>query len=258
MAESTAPPAPVPRRPRVPAPDGSDAAFRPVRGGNAFEETVERLLQAIKLGLVQEGDRLPPERELATRLRVSRMTLREAIRDLRRAGYVESRRGRLGGTFVRYRPVDLTPPPADTLRRARELTGSLEDVLALRRVLEVGATELAAGRRLAEHERASLRERLADCASRPPGGYRQRDSRLHLALAELSGSVSLAAAVADARVRLNDLLDAIPLLPRNIKHSNAQHAAIVAAVLAGDPARARREMEEHADGTAALLRGFLG
>jgi DNA-binding FadR family transcriptional regulator len=258
VADSAAPPAPVPGRPRDPAPDGTDAAFRPVRGGNAFEETVERLLQAIKLGMVQDGDRLPPERQLAARLGVSRMTLREAIRDLRRAGYVESRRGRLGGTFVRYRPVESTAPPADALRKARELTGSLEDVLALRRVLEVGAAELAARRRLSEPERAYLRERLADCASRPAGGYRQRDSRLHVALAELSGSVSLAAAVADARVRLNDLLDAIPLLPRNIKHSDAQHATIVGAVLAGDPARARQAMEEHVDGTAALLRGFLG
>ena len=194
----------------------------------------------------------------ATDLPNAETRLREAIRDLRRAGYVESRRGRLGGTFVRYRPVEITAPPADALRRARELTGSLEDVLALRRVLELGATELAARRRLSERERAYLRERLSDCASRPAGGYRQRDSRLHLALAELSGSVSLAAAVADARVRLNDLLDAIPLLPRNIRHSDAQHATVVAAVLAGDPARARQAMEEHVDGTAALLRGFLG
>jgi DNA-binding GntR family transcriptional regulator len=77
-----------------------DAVFRPVRAGNPFEETVERLLQAIKLGVVVPGDRLPPERELATRLNVSRVTLREAIHALTEAGYVESRRGRYGGTFV--------------------------------------------------------------------------------------------------------------------------------------------------------------
>ncbi|HEV7654192.1 MAG TPA: FCD domain-containing protein [Mycobacteriales bacterium] len=232
------------------------AAFRPVRGGNAFEETVERLLQAIKLGLVQAGDRLPAERELAAQLRVSRMTLREALADLQRAGYVESRRGRLGGTFVRYVPADAAVPPAGALERAR--TADLEDVLTLRSVLETGAAELAARRGLGPEEAALLRERLADCAAGPPSGYRQRDSRLHLALAELSGSPSLAAAVADVRVRLNDLLDAIPLLPRNIRHSEQQHTAVVEAVLAGDPDRARREMAGHVDGTAALLRGFLG
>ena len=78
----------------------SAPVWRPVRGGNAFEITVARLAQAIKLGLVAEGDRLPAERDLAERLQVSRVTLREAIRALREAGYLESRRGRTGGTFV--------------------------------------------------------------------------------------------------------------------------------------------------------------
>src|SRR5215470_10881960 len=76
------------------------AVFQPVRAGNAFEETVERLLRAIKLGVVAAGDRLPPERELAARLGVARATLREAIHALADAGYVASRRGRYGGTFV--------------------------------------------------------------------------------------------------------------------------------------------------------------
>jgi len=81
------------------APARSVPVWRPVRGGNAFEITVARLAQAIKLGLVAEGDRLPAERDLAERLQVSRVTLREAIRALREAGYLESRRGRTGGTF---------------------------------------------------------------------------------------------------------------------------------------------------------------
>jgi len=58
------------------------------------------LLTSIKLGIVTPGDRLPPERELADRLNVSRATLREAIRALQQSGYVESRRSRYGGTFV--------------------------------------------------------------------------------------------------------------------------------------------------------------
>jgi DNA-binding FadR family transcriptional regulator len=239
----------------VPTPQ--DAVFRAVRGGNAFEETVERLLQAIKLGVVRNGDRLPAERDLAVRLGVSRMTLREAIRDLQRAGYVESRHGRFGGTFVLYRPE----PPAssgDVRTIARQMGESLEDALAFRRVLEVGAVELAATRPLLTDQRGYLSRRLAECAGAPPAEYRQHDSRLHLAIAELSGSPSLAAAVADVRMRLNDLLDAIPLLRRNIRHSDAQHARIVAGILAGERDRAREAMEEHLDGTAALLRGFLG
>src|SRR5262245_61129196 len=78
--------------------------LRPVREGNAFEETVERLLTVIKLGVVGPGERFPAERELATQLGISRPTLREAIRELQQAGYVESRRGRSGGTFVTGAP----------------------------------------------------------------------------------------------------------------------------------------------------------
>ena len=82
-----------------------DALFRPVRAGNAFEETVSRLLQAIRLGIVPPGDALPAERDLAARFSVSRDTVRDAIRSLSDAGFLVPRRGRYGGTFV----VD-TPP----------------------------------------------------------------------------------------------------------------------------------------------------
>jgi GntR family transcriptional regulator, transcriptional repressor for pyruvate dehydrogenase complex len=63
--------------------------------------------------------------------------------------------------------------------------------------------------------------------------------------------------VVQARVRLADLLNAIPMLRRNLEHANVQHARIVHAILNGSPDRARRAMEEHVAGTAALLRGFL-
>jgi DNA-binding FadR family transcriptional regulator len=58
-------------------------------------------------------------------------------------------------------------------------------------------------------------------------------------------------------MRVNALLDAIPLLERNIRHSEEQHARIVAAIIDGEPDRARGAMAEHLSATAALLRGFL-
>jgi DNA-binding FadR family transcriptional regulator len=229
-----------------------DAVFRPIRTGNAFEETVERLLHAIKLGVVTAGERLPAERELALRLGVSRATLRDAIRELEQAGYVESRRGRSGGTFVIYRPTQ----GADEVARLPRGSG-LEDALTLRSVLESGAAEAAARRQLSDDERRHLVDRLADCDAADRPGYRQLDSRLHLAIAEVTGSASLAAAVADVRMRINDLLDQIPVLAPNIEHSRVQHRMLVDAILARDPLAARAAAEEHLDGTAALLRGFL-
>jgi len=232
-----------------------DALFRPVRTGNPFEETVERLLQAIKLGVVVPGDRLPSERDLAARLNVSRVTLREAIHALTEAGYVESRRGRYGGTFVNERLPKPRRTPAKRL--ARELGDGLDDALVLRAALETGAAEAAAVRSLSDAEQDHLRRCLAETSAAKLSDYRRFDSRLHLAIAEVTGAPSLTSATADARMRLNELLDAIPLLERNIRHSNEQHEAIVAAILAGDPEAARRAMQEHLSGTAALLRAFL-
>ena len=241
--------------PSVPAP-----AWRPVRGGNAFEITVARLVQAIKLGMVAVGERLPAERDLAERLRVSRVTLREAIGALRGAGYLESRRGRSGGTFV----VSSTPVSAhgetwpDATELAREMGESLHDALDFRRVVEPGTAGLAASRALSAADRQRLVACLTASRDREAGVRRTADSRLHLAIAAASGSPSLAAAVADVQLTLDRLLAAIPVIPRNLDHSDDQHGRVVDAILAGDPAGARVAMEEHCDGTAELLRGLLG
>jgi len=241
-----------------PPADGAEAAvFRPVRAGNAFEETVERLLQAVRLGIVAPGERLPPERELAARLGVSRVTLREAIRSLADAGLVQSRRGRTGGTFVLTDgagPGTVAGPAAG----AQPGPAALRDALRLRRVLEVGAVELAAERTLTAAVRADLEHRLEAATATSLREHRAADSRLHLALAEASGSPSLVTAVADVRMRVNAFLDRIPFLPPNLANSHAQHREVVAAVLGGDPAAARSAMHAHLDATAALLRGFLG
>jgi DNA-binding FadR family transcriptional regulator len=232
--------------------------LRPVRQGNAFEETVERLLTVIKLGLLGPGQRFPPERELAAQLGISRLTLRDAIRELQQAGYVESRRGRFGGTFITYRPP--APDTGELLRLAREDGDKLTDALTFRMAVETGSAQLLAqvsGETARANVRYVLQARLADVNRASPQDYRRLDTLFHLSIAELTGSTLLAAACADARMRLNDLLNAIPVLRRNIDHTAGQHGAIVDAILAGDAELARRAVAEHLDGTGALLRGFL-
>lgn len=229
----------------------ASSLLRPVRLGNAFEDTVGRLLETIRLGVLAPGESLPPERELAARLGVSRDTVREAIKSLSDAGYLVSRRGRYGGTFL---ADDLPPPTADGERFTR---ADIDDTLRLREILEVGAARMAAGRTLTAIERETLWSRLTDVRSATLEDYRRLDSRLHLAIAEASGAPSLVPLVAENRMRLNELLDHIPLIERNIVHSDEQHDAIVMAILAGDVDGAAAAMTAHVWGSASLLHGFL-
>jgi DNA-binding FadR family transcriptional regulator len=234
------------------APLVSDALLRPVRPGNAFEDTVGRLLQTIRLGVIAPGESLPPERELAARLQVSRDTVREAIKSLAETGYLVSRRGRYGGTFL----ADELPTPETEGTQAITRV-ELDDALGLREILEVGAARMAATRTLTAGERELMWSRMADVRGANPADYRRLDSRLHLAIAELAGVPSLVPLVAENRMRMNQLLDRIPLLSRNIAHSDEQHEVIVIAILAGDADAAEAAMRAHIAGSASLLHGFL-
>jgi GntR family transcriptional regulator, transcriptional repressor for pyruvate dehydrogenase complex len=230
------------------------SVFSPVPVRNAFEVTIERLAQSIRLGVLAGGERLPPERELAATLGVSRVTLREAIKALRDAELVESRRGRGGGTFVVAPKLASTLPGNDLDEVARP---ALNDTLDLRRIVEPGAAALAASRTLSAPDRATLHRCLREATDCAPEARRLADCRLHMAIAAAGESASVAAVVADVQMRLTELLRAIPVIAANIQHSDRQHAEIVAAILAGEPEAARAAMEEHVDGSAALLRGLL-
>ncbi|PTT70785.1 FadR/GntR family transcriptional regulator [Arthrobacter sp. HMWF013] len=231
--------------------DTSAPVVRPARHGNVFEETIERLLQNIKLGLFAVGEKLPPERELAELLGVSRATLRDALAELQKAGYVEVQRGRYGGTYVCGRP-SAGPGSFPELDPAE-----VEDILTFRNVLEPAAASLAAKATLSPSQRSHLLKTLAEVASAPAELYRPKDARFHVAIAEVTGSPSLARAVADVRSKVSDLLDRIPLLEPNLEHSNQQHQAIMDAILRGDGEEAFRMAQDHLQGTASLLHGFL-
>ena len=234
--------------------------LKPIRGGNTFEETVERILQTIRLGLIHSGEQLPPERELATMLEISRDTVRDAIASLSEAGYLAIRRGRYGGTFI----ADVVPAgpivigrDGDVLERRQFTRADIHDVLVLRAVLEPGAAFQAALSDLTGELRDRLWSVHQETTAASVEDYRRLDSRLHLMIAEMTGSNALVHQVAQSRVRINELLDEIPLLPRNIAHSNEQHETIVMAILTGRPEDAEGAMRDHLEGSAALLRGFL-
>ncbi len=235
-----------------------DVVLQP-SAGNAFENTVEQLARAIRLGVLANGEQLPPERELAERLGVARNTLRDAIAALRESGLVTTKRGRGGGTWVTYAaefPAASTAAPKGAFVRSG---AALADAIDFRRVVEPGAAWLTATRSLARDQRVWLTDSLREVDEAPDDAERRvADSRLHLAIAALSGSPMLIDAVTRSQAALHEMLTAIPVLRRNIEHSDQQHHDIVDAILRGDAERARTVMEEHCDATSALLRGLIG
>ncbi|MGA2289947.1 MAG: FCD domain-containing protein [Bradyrhizobium sp.] len=98
-------PAPLQRRDRAPDVPAAAAAaavkFRPIHTRRAFEEICQRIREQLALGVLKPGDKLPPERELAQQLGVSRNVLREALRSLEMAGVLRLQKGVKGGAFIR-------------------------------------------------------------------------------------------------------------------------------------------------------------
>ena len=85
--------------PRAPASPGP-VTFRPIHTRRAFEEICERMREQLALGVLKPGDKLPPERDLAQQLGVSRNVLREALRSLEMAGVLRLQKGVKGGAFI--------------------------------------------------------------------------------------------------------------------------------------------------------------
>lgn len=244
--------------PRDPGVDASTASlFTKVRSRNTLEETVHRLAATIKARLLAPGDRLPPERDLASRLGVSRSTLREALRVLVRAGYLEAQRGRNGGTFVaRWPPL---VPPRQRKSVLDPLRGTLPGLLDFRRAVEPAAAELAA-LRAAPAEVAGLEGILAGMAGaeRAFETYRAGDARFHVGIARAARSPLILRAVTEVQTALTDVLDLIVYHSlRVLEHSTAYHWRILDAIRARHPTRARQLMLDHILATESIIRSLI-
>jgi DNA-binding FadR family transcriptional regulator len=228
-----------------------DTVFAPVRSQTAFEETLERLGTAIKLGLLAPGARLPAERELCARLGISRSTLRQALTALAQSGHLHAVRGRGGGTFVAERPPPADPP-------SRDVVESWRDACDVRLAVELGVAALAA-QRAAEAELRPLDELVAAMDERIDDfpGYRQADVRFHMGLAEATHSPRLVSAMTEAQGAMSDLISHIAHPPEILEHSNAQHARLLACLRAHDVDAAMRIMADHLHGTELVLAALL-
>jgi DNA-binding FadR family transcriptional regulator len=228
-----------------------ETVFAPVRSQTAFEETVERLGTAIKLGLLPAGTRLPPERELCEKLGIARSTLRQALVALAQSGHLRALRGRAGGTFVADPLPPASPPPAAVLAEWR-------DICDKRMAIEVGVATVAAER--AEPEMLDALDSIVvalDGMLEDFAGYRQADVRLHVGLAELTRSARLVSAMTDAQGEMTGIISLIAHPPEVLDVANAQHRRLLGALRRHDPGDAARVMAEHVRATEHILAGLL-
>ena len=237
----------------APGPTASslDAVFAPVHSQTAFEETVERLGTAIRLGLLMPGTRLPAERELCAQLGIARSTLRQALVALGQSGHLHATRGRGGGTFVADPQPPATPPSAKVLSGWR-------DVCDRRMTIEIGIAVLAAER--ADRELVDALDELVmriDDTLHDFGAYRPLDVRFHVGLAEATGSRRLIAQMTQIQGAMGRLISHIAHPPEVLDSANDQHRRLVAAVRRHDEASAAREMTEHLRGTEHVLAGLM-
>lgn len=244
----------------APPPDpGADAALRrvvestvftPVRGGDVTAEAVARLGQAIGMGLLRPGDRLPPETQLARDLGISPVSLRGALTILRNAGLLETRRGRGGGTIV-IEP-DTPPPVAGELPDHTELA----EFVDYRCIVEGGAAALAA-RRASPPQVNHLRRLVSEMkGTRSFREWSEQDTVLHLLIAEVTGSSRLMVEVGRLRAEVFRISQLVPIAAEVIELADREHEVLVDAIASGREQAARSAMVGHVESTASLWIGL--
>ncbi|WP_169979692.1 MULTISPECIES: FadR/GntR family transcriptional regulator [unclassified Microbispora] len=236
------------------------AVFSPVDSTARVDAVVRRLADAIAVGLLADGEQLPSEAELAGRLGVSTVTLREALMALRQQGMVETRRGRGGGSFVRL-PAELDPLArlrtfaADELRDFGDHYAAIAGTaarLAAERSLPSDLAPL--WRTLDEMDEVAAAPRAAGSPGEACARLRRLDGRFHIEVAAASQSARLT----QEEIRLQADIGPLLWLPHEglsgHDETAAQHRAIAGAVRRGDGEQARAVAERHVlDATRHLI-----
>jgi GntR family transcriptional regulator, transcriptional repressor for pyruvate dehydrogenase complex len=231
-----------------------DAVFEPVHPPTTFEETVERLGTAIRLGLLPPKTKLPPERELADELGISRSTLRQAITTLVQSGHLVSRRGRAGGTFVADEPPLAHGDSGEPIHR-----DAARAVFDYRIAVETGAATLAAER--ATEDDFERLEAFTDSMSTTDGAnfeeWRRADVRFHIGVAEACHSPRIVAVMTEVQGQMTDMVERIAHPDEVLTRANAQHRRLVTLLRRRDAVGAVRLIREHCAGTEHILAGLL-
>jgi GntR family transcriptional repressor for pyruvate dehydrogenase complex len=217
-------------------------AFETVHRGRVYEQVLKQLQEQIVTGRLKPGDKLPPERELAQRFKVSRSSVRDAIQALQVMRLVRSRQG--GGTAVCEISADTLASPLSQALAGRQ--GLIAELIEARKIIEPA---LAA--RAAVNAREEEIERLEEILCRQEEKTRrsepvlEEDSDFHYTIA-LAARNSVVRRMVDL---LMDLLRASRSrnmqIPGRLARSLAGHRRVLAAIRSRDPRAARAAMLRH-------------
>jgi GntR family transcriptional repressor for pyruvate dehydrogenase complex len=216
--------------------------FSSIQTRKVSDEVLGILVDALRGGIYEVGDMLPPERDLAERLGVSRKVLREAIERLRSEGIVAVRRGATGGTIV------------ESLENLAELCAqiqgetrtSLRSLLEIRRPIEwTGA--ILAGQKASDSQQGSLWRlvQLLDDVIDNPKEFWEIDMRFHIAVAEFSGNTYCARF-------LREIINGLSVIKQQFPYAHVPHQQAITnqretceAIVSGDPAAILQAMDAH-------------
>lgn len=205
---------------------------------------VAQLRDMIHRGELSSGDRLPPERDLAKILGVSRPTLRAGIRTLSAVGVLKSKQG--AGTFVAE--ADVSPAlDSNPLRLMASLHGfSSAEMFEARLLLEMAIAGLAAERATSEHI-AVMAEEIAEMFATldEPEEYLVHDMRFHQMIAAASGNRILTALMNMVASILFDVRSKTVYRAQDLKESAEMHRQIYRAIREHDTGAARKMMRDH-------------
>lgn len=234
----------------------SRTVFAPLDAGGRAETVARRLVQAITLGLLLDGECLPAESELASQFGVSPVTLREALAMLREMGLVQTRRGRQGGSFIRA-PDQAQDGYLEAQLRLLSVH-ELQDIGDHRAAVAGAAAGLASQRAL-DGDVAALREHVAWLRGAAGRTERRRaDARIHIEIAAAAQSPRLTRQEMDLWSEVGDLVW-LPVTGDLVAAVTAEHEALVDAISQGDPDQARRLAEQHVLAeTERLIKRRLG
>jgi GntR family transcriptional regulator, transcriptional repressor for pyruvate dehydrogenase complex len=230
--------------------------FKAVRTARTFEDIVRQVVEAIRSGILAEGDLLPGERVLAQRFEVSRPTVRSAIAELSAAGVLATAQGRSGGAKVAsmWIPDELQLRPMDPVAM-----DEIIELLEARRVLEPAVAQLAA-ERLGDEVIARLEESIALQRAHIDDRRKaiQAEERFHRVIWAAADSPTLEGMLASLFAQLAVARDMVMRDERDMRVAIELHEQTLEALRRGNPAQVARAMDDHLSYLENLVGEVLG